>query len=72
MRSEWNLVRKERQLFVRPGSAFLQVKCGKCGTEKVVFSNATVPVKCEVCGEVIAEPSGGRTIINGEITRRLD
>jgi small subunit ribosomal protein S27e len=66
------LVRKERQLFVRPGSAFLQVKCEKCGTEKAIFSNATVPIKCEVCGEILAEPSGGRALINGVITRRLD
>jgi small subunit ribosomal protein S27e len=66
------LVRKERQLFVKPGSAFLQVKCAKCGTEKAIFSNATVPIKCEVCEEILARPSGGRTIINGVITRRLD
>jgi small subunit ribosomal protein S27e len=66
------LVRKERQLFVRPASAFLQVKCEKCATEKVIFSNATSPVKCEVCGELLAEPSGGRTIIYGVVTRRLD
>ncbi|MGA1974144.1 MAG: 30S ribosomal protein S27e [Conexivisphaerales archaeon] len=66
------MVRKERQLFVRPGSAFLQVKCKKCGTEKVIYSNATVTIRCEVCEEVLAEPSGGRTIISGVITRRLD
>jgi small subunit ribosomal protein S27e len=66
------MVRKERQLFVRPGSAFLQVKCAKCGTEKIVYSNATVTIKCEVCQEILARPSGGRIIINGVITRRMD
>ena len=66
------MVRKERQLFVKPRSAFLQVKCGKCGAERVLYSHATVPVKCEVCDEVLAKPGGGRTLINGVITRRLD
>jgi small subunit ribosomal protein S27e len=65
-------MKKERQLFVRPRSAFLQVKCGKCGAERVVYSNATTPVKCEVCEEVIAEPTGGRIKINGAVSRRMD
>lgn len=38
---------------------FLKMKCEKCHNEQVIFSKATVTVKCLVCGEVLAEPTGG-------------
>jgi small subunit ribosomal protein S27e len=33
----------------------------------VVFSNAVNKVACNVCGTNLAEPSGGKAIIKGEI-----
>jgi small subunit ribosomal protein S27e len=38
---------------------FLKVKCEKCHNEQTIFSKASVIVKCVVCGEVLAEPTGG-------------
>jgi len=38
---------------------FLKVRCEKCHNEQIIFSKASVIVKCVVCGEVLAEPTGG-------------
>jgi small subunit ribosomal protein S27e len=66
------MVRKERVLYPRPKSNFLLVKCPSCGTERVVYSHATVPTKCESCGEVLTEPRGGKTQIKAQILRKMD
>lgn len=39
----------------------------KCGNEQLVFSNVVNKVNCNICGDEIAEPSGGKAIIKGEI-----
>jgi small subunit ribosomal protein S27e len=59
--SEWN------KLIPKPSSSFLRVKCLKCGNEQLIFSNAVNKVTCNVCGEILAEPSGGKAKIKGEI-----
>jgi len=55
------------KLIPRPRSSFLRVKCLKCGNEQVVFTNSVNRVNCNVCGTELAEPSGGKAIIKGEI-----
>jgi len=47
-------------------SKFLKVKCKKCKNEQVIFEKAASLVKCLVCGEVLAEPTGGKAIIHSE------
>jgi small subunit ribosomal protein S27e len=64
--SEWN------KLIPKPSSSFLRVKCLKCGNEQLVFSNATNKVTCNVCSETLAEPSGGKAKINGEVLSVLE
>jgi small subunit ribosomal protein S27e len=59
--SEWE------KLIPKPRSSFIRVKCLKCGNEQIVFSHATNRVNCNVCGTELAEPSGGKAIIKGEI-----
>ncbi len=53
--SEWN------KLIPKPRSVFLRVKCQKCGNEQLIFSNAVNKIVCNVCGELLAEPSGGQS-----------
>jgi len=48
------------------------VKCQKCGNEQLIFSNAVNKISCNVCGEVLAEPTGGRANINGEVLSVLE
>ena len=47
-------------------SRFLKVKCKKCKNELVIFEKAASVVKCLVCGEALAEPTGGKARIMGE------
>ncbi len=55
------------ELIPRPRSKFLRVKCFDCGNEQTVFSNVATTVQCNVCDAVLAEPTGGRSNIHGEI-----
>ena len=48
-------------------SNFLKVKCPACGNVQVVFSHATVEVKCLKCGEKLTDPAGGKAYIHAEI-----
>jgi small subunit ribosomal protein S27e len=41
-------------------SKFMKVKCEKCKNEQMVFEKPSIQVKCLVCGEVLAEPTGGK------------
>jgi len=59
--SEWE------KLIPRPTSKFLTVKCPDCGNEQIVFSHPTNVVHCNVCSAVLAEPSGGKAVIKGEV-----
>ncbi|HSQ53444.1 MAG TPA: 30S ribosomal protein S27e [Acidobacteriota bacterium] len=64
--SEWDKV------IPKPKSRFYRIKCPDCGNEQFVFSHATTIVHCNVCGAILAEPSGGKTVVNGEVTAVLD
>jgi len=64
--SEWS------KLIPKPRSVFLRVKCPKCGNEQLIFSNTVNTISCNVCGEILAEPSGGRAKINGDVQAVLE
>ena len=42
-----------------PGK-FLRVKCEKCKNEQVVFEKPAGDIQCLVCGETLAEATGGK------------
>lgn len=63
--SEWE------GLIPAPRSAFLRVKCPDCGNEQIVFSHASTVIHCNVCGDTLAEPSGGKAAIKGEVVAVL-
>ncbi len=48
-------------------SEFVRVKCTKCKNEQSIFSKCSNVVKCLVCGEVLAEPTGGKTNIKAKV-----
>lgn len=64
--SEWE------KLIPRPRSRFLRVKCPDCGNEQMVFSHATSTIHCNICGATLAEPSGGKVVIRGEVVAVLE
>jgi small subunit ribosomal protein S27e len=54
-------------LIPRPTSRFFRVRCISCEGEQIIFSHSSNVVKCQTCGEVLAEPKGGKAKINGAI-----
>lgn len=63
---------KKNELIPKPQSRFLKVKCSKCGNEQAVFERSSMIIKCNVCDEVLAEPSGGKIKIKAEVTQVLE
>ena len=59
------------ELVPRPKSKFLMVICPKCKNEQIIFNKASRQVKCVVCGNVIAEPTGGMSINKAKIVKVL-
>lgn len=53
------------------GSKFYLVKC-KCKKEKKIFSHTNQQIKCDSCGEILAECSGGHAVIFGTVVKELD
>ena len=54
-----------------PTTKFLKVKCTSCNNEQIVFDSSKIVVKCNVCGEDLAKPRGGKAKILGEILEVL-
>ena len=52
-------------------SGFVKVKCSKCKNEQIIFDHASTVVKCLVCNNVLATPTGGRAEIESEAVEKL-
>ena len=50
---------------------FYKVKCKDCDNEQVLFSRTSINVPCHICGTILAEPTGGKSKIKGEIIEEL-
>lgn len=64
-------MKKRKILIPMPKSRFLLVRCPDCGNEQVVFSHASIEVKCLLCGRTLARPTGGKAVIEGEVLKEL-
>jgi small subunit ribosomal protein S27e len=60
------------EIIPRPKGYFIRVKCSECGNEQIMFSCITMPIHCNVCGGVLAESSGGKAVIKGEVVNTLE
>ena len=63
---------KENILIPKPNSAFLNIQCSKCGANNIIYSHTTSNISCKSCNELIAERTGGKAKINGNIISTLD
>jgi len=54
-----------------PASRFLKVQCLKCKNEQIIFNKSAKDVKCLVCGNKLAEATGGMGIIKSKILKVL-
>ncbi len=48
-------------------SKFIKVACEKCKNEQVMFERPSNVVKCLVCDEILAQPTGGKANIKTKI-----
>lgn len=60
-----------KNLVEMPESRFLRVLCKKCRNEQIVFSKASTEVRCLVCNEVLANPTGGKAKIKTKVLGEL-
>ncbi|MBS7654919.1 30S ribosomal protein S27e [Candidatus Bathyarchaeota archaeon] len=60
------------ELIPKPLSKFIKIKCPKCGNEQITFDKASIKVKCNICDEILAEPSGGRIKLSAEKLQEFD
>jgi small subunit ribosomal protein S27e len=54
-----------------PGSFHL-LGCPDCENEQVVFGRAAASVSCAVCGHTLAEPTGGKAALEGEVIETVE
>ena len=54
-----------------PKSRFVRIRCQKCKNEQVIFGKAAQTIKCLVCGEVLAESTGGKSDIKAKVLEVL-
>ena len=55
-----------------PKSKFVKTRCPKCKNEQIIFEKATTKVACLVCGNVLAEPAGGRAKMKSRVLETLE
>ncbi|HJJ32371.1 MAG TPA: 30S ribosomal protein S27e [Methanocorpusculum sp.] len=53
-------------------SKFLKVKCPDCENEQLIFEKATSVVQCTVCGRILAEPTGGKANLKGDVVATFE
>lgn len=58
-------------LIPRPRSLFIKVKCAKCANEQIIFNRGSTYVKCSICEELLAEPTGGLLNLRAEVVQEL-
>jgi small subunit ribosomal protein S27e len=63
---------KENVLIPKPNSAFLNIQCSKCGENNIIYSHTTSNLYCKSCNELVAERSGGKAKITGNLISTLD
>jgi small subunit ribosomal protein S27e len=57
-------------VFKQTESNFAKIRCTKCKNEQVIFTKAASKVNCLVCGEVLSEPTGGKSKILAEVIEK--
>ncbi len=53
-------------------SGFIKVQCPDCSNEQVMFWRSNTIVNCQVCGGTLAEPTGGKADLKGELVGVLE
>ena len=46
---------------------FIEVECKDCSNKQIIFLKPAIQVKCLACGSTLANPTGGKADITGEL-----
>ena len=60
------------ELIQTPKSKFIKVRCSKCKNEQIIFGKSASEIKCLVCGNVLATPTGGKTKLKAKVLEVLE
>jgi small subunit ribosomal protein S27e len=52
--------------------SFYRVACPDCENEQIVFGRAASEVAYQVCGHVLARPTGGEASLEGEVVETVE
>jgi small subunit ribosomal protein S27e len=63
---------KENILIPQPKSEFYNVECAKCNEKTIVYSHTSKDIYCKSCNDLLAQKSGGKAKILGNIISNLD
>jgi len=55
-----------------PDSKFIKIRCPKCKNEQISFGKSSTIVKCLVCGKVLSDPTGGKSMVKARILEVLE
>jgi small subunit ribosomal protein S27e len=53
-------------------SKFIKVRCGKCKNEQNIFGKCSTKINCLVCGQELAEPTGGKSKVKSRVLEILE
>ncbi|HDJ89372.1 MAG TPA: 30S ribosomal protein S27e [Thermoprotei archaeon] len=65
-------MKKRKIIIPQPKSKFIRVRCPSCENEQVIFSHAKSVVRCLVCDEILAKPTGGKAKIIAKVLEELE
>ena len=63
---------KKNILIPQPSSEYITVECTKCNDTKIIYSHSTKNIYCKTCNEQLAQKSGGKAKILGNVIANLD
>jgi small subunit ribosomal protein S27e len=55
-----------------PTAKFIKIRCQKCKNEQITFGKTATKVKCHVCQEPLASPTGGKTRVDTQVLEVLE
>lgn len=64
-------MRKKANFVVMTKSKYMRVICRKCKSDQMLYNKVASVVKCNNCGTILAEPSGGEARIHGRVVEVL-
>lgn len=65
-------MKKDHIEIPKPSSKFLKIVCDECGETQIIYSHATTTVTCNSCGNTIAESTGSKAIMKGNISGTVE